>query len=197
MCVAVPCTDVRPFPRRTVLSVPFAVSLAVVGLGACGGDDPPAAVSVDEAVADDVAAAATRAWSLLNEARLDPTDATKRSAAVAAYTGKSQDTVTELLSTYGVTGQVSRTDEAAPATLVPYPDTVTLSADGQEATIEVCEVDSNILVQPGMAEDGGDVVVDDESATLQLMLTLRLVDGEWLEAEGEILDREAGATSCD
>lgn len=200
MCVAVPCTGVRPSPRRTVLRVPFAiplVSLGVVGLGACGGADPPASVAADDAVADDVAAAATRAWSLLNEARLDPTDANKRSAAVAAYTGKSQDTVTELLSTYGVTGQASRTDEAAPATLVPYPDTVMISAEGDEATIEVCEVDSNILVQPGMAEDGGDVVVDGEAATLQLTLTLRLVDGDWLEADGEIVDREAGVTSCD
>jgi hypothetical protein len=169
----------------------------VLALGACSGDDTPVVAPVDDAVAADVAAGATRAWSLLNEARLDPGDAAKRGAAVAAYTGKSQDTVTELLSQYGVTGQVSRTDDAAPATLVPYPDTVTLSADGREATIEVCEVDSNILVQPGMADDGGDVIVDDESATLELKLTLRLVDGEWLEADGEILDREVGATTCD
>lgn len=176
--------------RRLLLCTP-----AVLVLAACSGGDAAPAGVVDPEVAADVVAAATEAWSLLNAARLDPSPAVI-DAALAAYTGKSKDAVTELLTSYGVTGQVSRTDEAAPATVVPYPDTVTVSNDGGEATVEVCEVDTNVLVQPGTGEGGTDVVVDDAIASHRVRVTLRLVDGVWLESDGEILDTFEDATSC-
>ena len=177
--------------RRVLWCVP-----AVIVLSSCGGGDDAPAGEVEPEVEQAVVDAATGAWALLDAARTDPSDQDKIDAAIAAYTGPAARTVTELLTNYGVTGQVSRPDTDTPATIVPYPDTVEVATGGDEATVELCEVDTNVLVQPGTGEGGSDVVVDDDVASHRLEVTLRLVDGVWLESAGEILETFEGATTC-
>lgn len=173
-------------------------SIALVGCGGADGDggaSGAASSSADPQLVTEISSAASAAWSALNAARLDPTDTAKVDAAKAAFAGPALRSVDEILTQYGVTGQVSRTNDDTPSTIVPDPTSVALLTDGR-ASIVVCEIDTNILIQPGVGEGGSDVVVDDDVSAHRIQMTFTEVDGVWLEWSGKVLDTYADATSC-
>jgi hypothetical protein len=178
---------VRSLARRWPAAAP-----AVLLLAGCGGaDDSTVSPPVDPATAQEVVDAATESWRLLNEARLDPDDSAKTSAAIDAYFGSAQEQVSDVLTGYRLNEQRSVTDPSVPATVVPYLDTVIVDEEAGEASVVYCQVDTNVLVRTGTDE-----VLDDEPDAYRIRVELVRVDGRWLEAGGELLERYEGATAC-
>jgi hypothetical protein len=173
---------------RRPLLVLFVSALAAA---ACGGDDPSSAEQVDPAVAAEVVDAAMESWRLLNAARLDPSDGDATDAALDAYFGRALEQATDALTASRVNDQRSVTDDAVPATVVPYPDTVVVDEAANEASLEYCQVDTNIVVRASTGE-----VVDDEPDSYRIRVRMVRIDGRWLEADGELLDTFEGATTC-
>jgi hypothetical protein len=177
--------------RRSLLVLPLVLMVSVYAAAGCAGDDPSAAEPVDPEVAAEVVTAAMESWRLLNAARLDPSDSAATDAALAAYFGPAREQATDALTAYRLNDQRSVTDDAVPATVVPYPDTVVVDEAANEASVEYCQVDTNTIVRASTGE-----VLDDEPDSYRIRVRMVRVDGRWLEADGDLLDTFDGATTC-
>lgn len=146
-----------------------------------------------QAVIDAVVAS----WQAFNDAKLDPTNDDTLSALREVRAGELLMLSTEILARYRAESQRSRTNTQFPATLVPDPSTLVFGSDGSSASIESCNVNSNILVEIEGNDDGTDRVIDDSVSVHIETAELEYVDGRWVEIAGNIIERIEGATSCD
>lgn len=155
---------------------------------------PPtlAAGSVEE----QVVAAALESWRLLLEAYRDPTNDEKVRAAGQAHGGVNRQTVIELLADFRLNNQRSTPNPAVAATVVPYPGEVVVDSAAGTASVTYCEISSDIVVETNGNPDGTDRVVNDEVNAYRIRIDLELVDGRWLDSNGELLMTWTGATAC-
>ena len=153
--------------------------------------------SEEEQAKQAVIEAAENAWYVFNEAKLDPADTLRTSAAIDAYTSDAQAWVRDYLEEQRASNRRSVTFEPAPAAITVYPDSVQLDLASGTATVDVCDLNSNTTVEIGGNPDGTDRVLDDSVTAYLARNTFQLVDENWLFASTIDLETYEGALSCD
>ncbi|WP_300625526.1 hypothetical protein [Ilumatobacter sp.] len=136
-------------------------------------------------------------FRLFNELRLDPTNDDKYDAALALRTGASLDASRGLIDEYRENGLMGTPFPNLPSTITPFLDTITIAEDGSSASVDVCWLNSNILVEVGGNPDGTDRVLNDIISAEYERYTLTRVGGAWLIASiagGEVFE---GSLTCD
>lgn len=156
-----------------------------------------APLSEEEQAKQAVIQAAERTWRLYNEAILDPTNDEKVQAARASMSGDALASATQIVDGYRVNHQRAISSSVIPVSIDIDPSTVELSSSQDVATVEFCRVGSNVLVQAGGNPDGSDLVIDDTINAYLERETYQLVAGEWLNSDGQVLQRFDGAITCE
>lgn len=135
------------------------------------------------------------AWRAFDDAKLDPTDDAKFEVARARFTGAALQALDERIGSFRREGLRGQTNPDVPARADVYRDTVVV--DGDTATLLVCDVNSNLLVETGAAPDGSDAVVNDDIVA-RLVETSMIRSGEgWLLARGVTVAEYVGQDRCE
>lgn len=138
------------------------------------------------------------ARTLATEALIDP-DAVmldERLDALFARQGQQRDAVESnraFLRERGLRGRVNPDQPwALTVEIVEF-----LEEPFRRADVTVCFVDTNILLEPGGAPDGSDLVVNDEVGAIRIVYTLVVEDGRWQLLHGQDLtELRLGETEC-
>jgi hypothetical protein len=151
---------------------------------------PPVAGSVEEAVAN--AAIAARDAYLYAIYNVEAADAADRLRSTT--TGASLD--------IGLENYQALVDNGWRARPNPdVPDAITIESaveviNDTTARLTICVVGAGVVYAPGAAEDGSDVIINDEIEASLDRVTLVLVDSAWLLQTGTNITLTNGATSC-
>jgi hypothetical protein len=96
---------------------------------------------------------------------------------VVAIGGPEHDRYGRLVSHYAVAGYVVRRATGVSSMTVEESE---LGADGMSGFVVVCDVDGDIVVEPGSTNGFGlDLVINDQVVARRVRVELRVVDGEW------------------
>jgi len=164
---------------------------------------PTSATATTQPIDEEAAAkqavieAAEHAWYVFNEAKLDPTDEQKVAAALAASTGNARTWASEALQTYRTLNRKSITSTDVPAFVDVYENSVHVDLGAGTATIELCDLGSNVMVEVDSNPDGSDRILDNSVTAYHELNTFELVDGAWLYADGTDVAQYPGALTCD
>jgi hypothetical protein len=155
-------------------------------------------VPLDELTAEEreIVESVLEAFRLFNELRLDPTNDELYEAALAARVDPARAAAQQIIEGYRSDGLRSRPFPGLPASITPFLDTLTIGDDGADASVDVCWLNSNILVEVGTGEDGGDRVVNDVISSQYMRYEVQRSDGRWLLKNilgGDVFE---GATTC-
>jgi hypothetical protein len=157
---------------------------------------PTSAPAIDQAAQQQaVIDAALASWEAFNEAKLDPTNEAKLDRIVDLHNGALEARMVEVIGNFRVLNQASRTNEALPAEIVVDRESVVVREG--TATVEFCEVNSNVLVEVGAGPNGVDAIIDDSTRTVVSRLVLQLSEDNWIAVEGERVRSDDEATTCD
>jgi hypothetical protein len=188
---ATPATSATPAPATV------ATTTAAPTTSAPSTTQPPT-TTIDPAVvlADEVEADYREAIRLGDEALQEPFDATREMAALDRRLGVVQENFAERLARYRAENLAIRENEAIPATIVVEQPARLIPPSGDVIEMQVCEVDSWILVEVGAGPNGTDAVVNPDVVAYRAQVFMRNVDGVWRYEGGNDLASWEGATSC-
>jgi hypothetical protein len=143
--------------------------------------------------ADEVVAAYLAAWQAFTDAAMDPTNPEFRALIESTRVGANLERALAILDELVMNGWVAIEHPTDPArtTIEDGP-----FIDGDTATVVVCDLDSNIVIEPGAAPDGSDAMVNDEVVALRIEVTLARVSGTWKVSAGRILGEWPEALTC-
>jgi len=186
-------------PPATTAAAPITTAPTTMPETTPPASDTATTEPVDEEAAakQAVIEAAEHAWYVFNEAKLDPTDEQKVAAALAASTGNARTWASDALETYRTLNRKSITSTDVPAFVDVYEDSVRVDLWAGTATIELCDLGSNVMVELGSNPDGSDRILDESVTAYHELNTFELVDGAWLYADGTDLAQYPGALTCD
>ena len=136
--------------------------------------------------------AAEHAWWVFNEAKLDPTNDEKVQSALSAFTGAARERVDGILRQYRTEGWRSLTSEIIPASVEVNSDSVDVNLANRTATVSVCIVNSNMLVDSDEADD----VLDDSISAFRAVENYTFENGGWLQTSGVADEAIEGAIAC-
>lgn len=196
--LAVGCSSDEALPATTVIertvvetSAPTATTDPPTTTAAPTTTLDPASVLAAEVEADFL-----EADRLGREASMDPFDADKEAAALERRLGVIRNNLAATLADYRANGYAIRANDTTPASItVEVPATLVVEG-GDVAELQICEVDSWVLVEVGAGPNGSDAVVNDEVVASRAQIFMRDVDGLW-KYEGGAVDAEwEGAASC-
>lgn len=157
---------------------------------------PTTTIDPAEDLAAQVEADLLEADRLANEALQDPFDAEMEAAALERRTGFLENLLRETLAEYRRLNRALRPNPDVPATVeVEVPAELVLEG-GDVAELQVCEVNSWILVEVGAGPSGSDAIVDPNVVAFRTLALMRNVDGTWLVEGGTILGQWEEATEC-
>ena len=143
-----------------------------------------------------VVAAAQNAWYLFNEAKLDPTNKQKVEAALAAQTGDARFRVEQIVDQYVALNQRSRTLDSAPSWVDIDENSVHVDVAAGTASLELCHLNSNTLIESAGEAGGADIVIDDHVVAYHTSESYVRVAGAWLKSDGAVLEEFDGALTC-
>jgi hypothetical protein len=126
----------------------------------------------------------------------DPTDADRAQAAVAARTGRAREQFMERIVEWNITKYRLLPNDRLPAVVVVERPAALVTGHGDRATIQVCELDSWVVVRRGSDPGGSDEVVSDAIASYRELVTMQLVDGSWLLADAERIGDWPDLAAC-
>ena len=122
-------------------------------------------------------------------------DALDRLLASTTEGGASQEIGLENYQTIVDNGWVARPNP-------DVPDTITVESpvefiDDTTAELTVCVVGAGVVLAPGAADDGSDIIVNDEIEAALNRITVVQVDGKWKLQTGTNLTLVKGEATCD
>lgn len=142
-------------------------------------DAPTTTLDPAATLAADVEADLLEAFSALYAAIQDPMNDEKVEAALAWHIESNRDFIAEQLDEYRANGWVARPNpDVQAATIIEVPPTLIEPSDDL-SQVQVCEVDSWIVVEPGAGPDGTGAIVNAEVNTYRSNFFLRLTDDRW------------------
>jgi hypothetical protein len=153
----------------------------------------PTTTITEAAAKQAVIAAAIESWEAFNELMLDPTNDDKLAVISNLSTAATLDRVVEVVAELRQENQRSITNTEVNAQIRPFVETVVIDNAAGFASVEYCNVNSNILVE---IVDDTERVVDDTIRTTRERDTFTLIDGQWINDGGEVLETYEGATTC-
>jgi hypothetical protein len=134
------------------------------------------------------------AWEAFTVAAMSPGDEVLRREVEQTRTGGNRTEAFRLLDHFVDRGWVSRENVVSPAATAV--ETLPEFVSDDAATIIVCDLDSNVLVEAGAAPDGSDAVVDDSVTARRLEVTLVKEDGAWRNSSGRVIQEWLGQDAC-
>jgi len=157
---------------------------------------PTTTIDPAEALAAAVEADLLEANRLENEASQDPFNADKEQAALERRAGFAAAALEEKLADYRQRNVAIRPNGQVPATVI-VESPATLVVEGADvAQVQVCEINSWILVEVGAGPNGSDAVVNPDVVASRASVFLRAVDGVWKIEGGNSIAEWEGAASC-
>lgn len=135
------------------------------------------------------------AWRAFDAAKLDPTNDATVDAARALFSGDSLAALNERVEQFRNENLRGVTNPDVPARADVYQDSVTIQGD--VATLLVCDVNSNMLVEVGAAPDGSDAIVNDDIVARLIDTTMIRSSGGWLLAGGTTTAEYFGQDRCE
>jgi hypothetical protein len=157
---------------------------------------PTTTLDPAESLAAQVEADLLETFRLTDEALLDPTNDEAVAAALDGYVGSNRDLIEARLDDFRSNGYVTRPNPEVEALVIVEKPAVLASSPADTAVIQVCEVDSWIVVEPGAGPDGADAIVDPDVTSYRSNYVLLLVDGRWRIRGSELLAEFPGEPSC-
>jgi hypothetical protein len=136
------------------------------------------------------------AFRLGREASQDPFNAEKEQAALDRRLGVIADNLSATLADYRAKNYAIRPNEDVPASVTVEGDPVFLGPNNEVAEVQICEVNSWILVEVGAGPNGTDAVVNPDVVAARSTVFMRNVDGAWLFEGGNEVGRWEGAAEC-
>jgi hypothetical protein len=157
---------------------------------------PTTTVDPAEALAAEVEADYREADHLGREALMDPFDATKEAAALDRRLGVIAENFAAKLADWRDSNYALRENPDVPASItVEVPATLVL-AGGDVAEMQICEVDTWVIVEVGAGPNGGNAVVDDEVISYRTTIFMRNDGDSWRIEGGNETGRWEGADEC-
>jgi hypothetical protein len=148
------------------------------------------------ALAAEVEADFREADRLGREASMDPFDAEKEAAALERRLGVIADNLAARLAEWRELNYALRENPDVPASItVEIPATLVLEG-GDVAEMQICEVDSWVVVEVGAGPNGTEAIVNDEVVASRATVFLRTVDGTWHYEGGNVIEEWEGETAC-
>ena len=159
-------------------------------------DAPTTTLDPAATLAADVEADLLEAFRLGREASMDPFNADKEAAAMDRRLGVIAENFAANLADYRARNYAIRENPTVPASVtVEVPASLVL--DGADvAELQICEVDSWIVVEVGAGPNGTDAVVNPDVTSYRSMVFLRRVDGLWRFEGGTEIGRWEGGGGC-
>ena len=156
----------------------------------------PEVPAADLAVTEELLSQYTETVDALHAAAGDPFNFDLEAAAREGRTGAALDQVDQVLDGLRAAGVVERINSAVPPTITTVGGAEVLDDGSGVTTIEVCEVDSRIVVEPGEGVDDADRVVDDTVTTRRLLVRFVRFGENWVLSGTDELARFDGAADC-
>jgi hypothetical protein len=157
---------------------------------------PTTTLDPAQALAAQVEADYREAIRLGDEASRDPFDALREQAALDRRLGVVREKFADRLAHYRENNLAIRENETIPAKIVVEVPARLIAPSDDVIEMQVCEVDSWILVEVGAGPDGTDAVVNPDMASYRAQIFMRNVDGVWKYEGGNDLESWPGMTSC-
>lgn len=150
-----------------------------------------------EALRDEVIAAAVAAEEAFDLAKRNPTDEATLSELRNVMTAERRQWVADnFIVPYVINGLEEQPNPDLPFAVEPRLATFTVDPSAGTASLEICTVSSNLLVEPGGNADGSDKVHDDQFAAVLVRREMVFDDGRWLDDGGVDVSIEEGQTEC-
>jgi hypothetical protein len=186
-------TEAPAVSGRSVTATTAAPTTAVSSTTEAPAASSSPATSLETDEADAVIAAYLAAWQAFTDAAMDPTSPELRSLVESTRVGANLERALVILDELATNGWVAVEHPTDPArtTIEDGP-----FIDGDTATVVVCDLDSNIVIEPGAAPDGSDAMVNDSFTARRIEVTLARVDGQWKVSAGETIDRWPESSTC-
>jgi hypothetical protein len=157
---------------------------------------PTTTIDPAEALAAEVEADFREADRLGREASMDPFDAEKEAAALERRLGVIAENLAARLAEWRELNYALRENPDVPASITVIGAPVFLGPNSDVVELQVCEVNSWILVEVGAGASGADAVVDPDVVTYWNEFLLRDVDGIWRIEGANELESFEGAAEC-
>jgi hypothetical protein len=136
------------------------------------------------------------AFRLGDEALQDPSDEQAEAAALDRRLGFIAERFAQTLAEYRTKNYAIRPNVDVPESVtVELPPTF-LGADGEVAEVQICEINSWILVEVGAGPNGTDAVVNPDVIATRAMIFMRLIDGTWRFEGSNLIQEWFGADEC-
>lgn len=149
-----------------------------------------------DTLAADVEADLLEAFGLGREASQDPFNAEKEQAALDRRVGVIAENLAATLADYRARNYAIRPNEGVPASVTVEGEPTFLGPSNEVAEVQICEVNSWILVEVGAGPNGTDAVVNPDVVAYRNEFIARNVDGVWRIEGGNELGRFPGETAC-
>jgi hypothetical protein len=157
---------------------------------------PTTTIDPAVALAAEVEADFREADRLGREASMDPFDAEKEAAALDRRLGVIAETFASKLADWRDKNYALRENPDVPASItVEIPATLVLEG-GDVAEMQICEVDSWVVVEVGAGPNGTEAIVNDEVVSYRTTIFMREGDGIWRIEGGNETARWEGAAEC-
>jgi hypothetical protein len=130
------------------------------------------------------------------EASMDPFDEAKEAAALDRRLGVIRDNFAATLADYRTRNYAIRENPTTAALITVEVPAALVVEGGDLAEMQICEVDSWILVEVGAGPNGEDAIVSGETSSYRSLLFLRDVDGKWRIEGGSEIGRWEGLAEC-
>jgi hypothetical protein len=157
---------------------------------------PTTTIDPAEVLAAEVEADFREADRLGREASMDPFDAEKEAAALERRLGFAADSLAAELLDWREKNYALRSSAEVPA-LITIEVPAALVLEGADvAEMQICEVDSWVIVEVGAGPNGTDAIVNDEVLSYRTSVLLRNVNGIWRLEGGTEIERWEGAVPC-
>lgn len=146
-------------------------------------------------LAAEVEADLLEAFRLGREAEKDPFDSEKERAALGRRLGVIAENLAAALADYRSQNYALRPNPDVAASVLVESRPIFLG-DGEVAEVQICEVNSWVLVEVGAGPNGADAIVNPDVLASRSVVFMRNVDGVWKFEGGNELQRWEGSTTC-
>jgi hypothetical protein len=181
-----------PAPVATTAATPAPTTTSVPSTTQA----PTTTIDPAQTLAAEVEADFREAIRLGDEALQEPFDAARAAAALDRRLGVVRENFAERLARYRTENLAIRQNETVPATIVVEQPARRIPPSDDVIEMQVCEVDSWIVVEVGAGPNGTDAVVNPDVVAYRAQIFMRNVDGIWRYEGGNDLASWEGVASC-
>jgi hypothetical protein len=157
---------------------------------------PPTTIDPAAQLAAAVEADLLEAFDALYASIQDPNNDATVAAALDWHLASNREFIADQLETFRTNSWVARPNPVVQAGVYVEVPAVLIEPSDDVAELQVCEVDSWIVVEPGAGPDGADALVNDELTTYRSTYFVRYVDGRWRIEGSSLIGTWLGLVPC-